>query len=132
MARLSVLLVEDDATDVAMLMHVLDGVELEIDLHVAGNGVAALQFLDHQRPDLILLDLNMPRMGGQEFLRHLRNRPEIQSLPVLVLTTSSRDEDVAATFLFQADMYITKPDDLEGYKQLVVTLEDYARNHLSL
>ena len=110
------LLVEDSRTDVELTEEALATAEIETELHVAHDGEAALAFLrrepPHQgarRPDLVLLDLNMPRMGGHQVLREMKEDERLRSIPVLVLTTSGAQEDIAEAYASGANAYIRKP-----------------------
>ncbi|MDD5388837.1 MAG: response regulator [Gallionellaceae bacterium] len=127
-----VLLVEDEPADAHLVRIALRENRLLVDLHVAGDGVEALQFLRHQepfgetpRPDLILLDLNMPRMDGREFLAVIKNDPALSKIPVVVLTTSDVERDVVASYKLCAASYITKPVDMEQFMAAIRGLSDY-------
>jgi CheY-like chemotaxis protein len=101
-------------------------------LHVARDGVEALEFLHREggfaeaaRPDLILLDLNLPRMDGREVLAEIKSDPKLKMIPVVVLTTSSAEQDVLHSYELQASCYITKPVDLEQFIKVVRSIEDF-------
>ncbi len=138
---LDLLLVEDSRTDVELAEEALDAAGVETELHVASDGEAALAFLrrepPHQaapRPDLVLLDLNMPRKDGREVLREMKQDERLRSIPVLVLTTSAAQEDIAEAYASGANAYIRKPvhfDDfiatmraVEAFWMSVATLPD--------
>ena len=113
---LDLLLVEDSPTDVELTEEALATADIETRLHVASDGEAALAFLRHQppyenarRPDLVLLDLNMPRKDGREVLREMKQDERLRSIPVLVLTTSGAQEDIAEAYARGANAYIRKP-----------------------
>ena len=127
-----VLLVEDDPGDVLLTEETLLGSKIRTNLHVVGDGVEALAFLrregtyaDVPRPDLILLDLNMPRKDGREVLADIKQDPDLKTIPVAVLTTSSQDEDILKSYELHANCYITKPVGLEQFSTVVQSLEDF-------
>ncbi len=121
-----VLLVEDDPGDVLMVTEALERSENPPLLHVAGDGQEALEFLhregdhaDATRPDLILLDLNMPRMDGRQTLAHLKADPALKAIPVVVFTTSDAEADVLHSYHSYASAFVTKPLDLEDLETAV-------------
>ncbi len=127
-----VLLVEDEPADAHLVKIALRENRLLVDLHLVGDGVEALQFLRRQgtyqgkpRPDLILLDLNMPRMDGREFLVLIKDDPTLSDIPVVVLTTSDVERDVVAAYQLCAASFITKPVDIEQFSNAIRGLGDY-------
>ncbi len=127
-----VLLVEDDPGDVLLTQETLLGSKIRTNLHVVSDGVEALAFLRKEgqyhgvpRPDLILLDLNMPRKDGREVLADIKEDPDLKTIPVAVLTTSSQDEDILKSYELHANCYITKPVGLEQFSTVVQSLEDF-------
>jgi CheY-like chemotaxis protein len=101
-------------------------------LHVARDGVEALEFLRRQgrftavvRPHLILVDLNLPRIDGREVLAQVKADPQLKAIPVVVLTTSSAEQDILHSYQLQANCYITKPVDLEQFIKVVRSIEDF-------
>ncbi len=127
-----VLLVEDDPGDVLLTQETLLGSKIRTNLHVVSDGVEALAFLRREgtyqgvpRPDLILLDLNMPRKDGREVLADIKQDPDLKTIPVAVLTTSSQDEDILKSYELHANCYITKPVGLEQFSTVVQSLEDF-------
>ena len=127
-----VLLVEDDPGDVLLTEETLLGSKIRTNLHVVGDGVEALAFLRKEgeyaavpRPDLILLDLNMPRKDGREVLAEVKADADLKTIPVAVLTTSSQDEDILKSYELHANCYITKPVGLEQFATVVQSLEDF-------
>ena len=101
-------------------------------LHVAGDGIEALDFLKRQgkypgaiRPDLILLDLNLPRKDGREVLGEIKADPGLRQIPVVILTTSKAEEDILRTYDLHANCYITKPVDLEKFIEVISAIEDF-------
>jgi len=127
-----VLLAEDEPADAHLVRIALRENRLLVDLHVARDGVEALQFLRREgchgeapRPSLILLDLNMPRMDGREFLAIVKSDPALSNIPVVVLTTSDVERDVVASYQLSAASYITKPVDMEQFTAAIRCLGDY-------
>jgi CheY-like chemotaxis protein len=130
--HLEVLLVEDDPGDVFMTQEAFNDAGLHATLHVARDGVDALDFLRRQgahdtapRPHLVLLDLNLPRMAGHEVLAEIRRDSALTELPVVVLTTSSAQEDVLASYRLHANAHVTKPTDYAGFAAVVAEIEDF-------
>ena len=127
-----ILLVEDDPADVELTVETLEDSKISIHLDVVNNGEEALAFLRKEgefaeagRPDLLLLDLNMPRMDGRQVLRHVKSDDRLKTIPVVVLTTSSAEEDVARSYFEGANCYITKPVGLDEFAKVVRTIEDF-------
>lgn len=127
-----VLLVEDSPTDRLITRAALKNAGLDGALHMVGNGIEALAFLRREppfteapRPQLILLDLNMPRMDGRELLEVLKRDPRLRPIPVVVLTTSASPDDIAAAYAAQANSYITKPVDFGEFNAAMRCLEQY-------
>ena len=125
---LEVLLVEDDPGDVLMTEEALQRQVLANRLHVVSDGVEALRFLrDHNepRPDLVLLDLNLPRLGGREVLAEVKADPALAHIPVVVLTTSSAHEDVVRSYQLHANAYVTKPGDFDAFVAAVSGIDTF-------
>ena len=127
-----ILLVEDDPADVELTVETLEDSKISIHLDVVNNGEEALAFLRKEgefaeagRPDLLLLDLNMPRMDGRQVLRHVKSDDRLKTIPVVVLTTSSAEEDAARSYFEGANCYITKPVGLDEFAKVVRTIEDF-------
>ena len=127
-----ILLVEDDPADVELTQYTIAKSKIVVDLHAVGDGVEALAFLRQEgkyaaapRPDLILLDLNMPRMDGRTFLSEMKADDHLQSIPVVVLTTSKSDEDICKSYKLGANCYVTKPVGLEQFTQVVNAIQDF-------
>lgn len=127
-----ILLVEDSPTDVMMTREALQYYEVFNPLHVAEDGVAAMEYLrcdggcnDADRPGLIILDLNLPRKSGREVLEELKADPDLRSIPVVVLTTSRSEEDVARTYGLHANCYIAKPVDFATFVDVVRSINDF-------
>ena len=126
------LLVEDDPGDVELMRESLCTTTLTVEMHVVDDGVKALQYLrkigpfcDAPRPDMVLLDLNMPKMGGRDVLREIRKDDALKDMPVIILTTSDADADIAACYLLGANCYLTKPVGLDAFNTFMRTLEDF-------
>lgn len=126
------LLVEDEPADYHLVRMALKEGHVLCNLHHAVDGVEALEFLRRQgrfptapRPDLILLDLNMPRMDGKEFLAAIKADPELKQIPVVVLTTSEVERDVVASFKLGASGYITKPVDMDQFIEAIRQVGTY-------
>jgi CheY-like chemotaxis protein len=129
---IEILLVEDNPGDVRLTIEGLNEGKVRNNLHVARDGVEALDFLrrrgrfpDAVRPDLILLDLNLPRMDGREVLAEIKSDPDLKTIPVVVLTTSRAEQDILHSYQLQANCYITKPVDLEQFITVVRSIEDF-------
>ena len=132
MRPIEILLVEDNPGDVRLTQEALGEAKVRNNLAVAKDGVEALAFLrreapfvDAARPDLILLDLNLPRKDGREVLSEIKADPELRRLPVVVLTTSSAEKDVLESYNLYANCYITKPVDLDQFVRIVSSIEDF-------
>ncbi len=127
-----ILLVEDNAGDVRLTREVLRDSKVRNNLIVANNGQEALACLRKQgkfagtvRPDLILLDLNLPVKDGREVLAEIKADPDLKRIPVVILTTSKAEEDILKTYNLHANCYVTKPVDLEQFVKVVKSLEDF-------
>jgi len=124
----TILLVEDDVVDKMLVQRALSDLAIECKLEVVSNGEAALEYLrdsQHRRPDLVLLDLNMPRLNGIEFLEIVKHDPLLRCLPVVVLTTSREDSDKKASFEKGAAGYIVKPAEYEQFVAAMAVLRNY-------
>lgn len=127
-----ILLVEDNPGDVRLTIEVLRDGKIGNRLNVAADGVEAMNYLRRRegyrnasRPDLVLLDLNLPRMDGREVLAEIKNDRALKRIPVVVLTTSSADVDVSRSYDLQANCYITKPVDLPQFINVVRHIQDF-------
>lgn len=125
-----ILMVEDNPGDVRLTMEALRESKLHNNLHVVKDGIEALAYLrqegdytDLPRPDLILLDLNLPKKDGREVLREIKTDKEMGRIPVVILTTSRAEEDVLKTYDLHANCFITKPVDLEQFIKVVQSIE---------
>jgi CheY-like chemotaxis protein len=126
--RISFLLIEDDRVDVMTVQRALKAVKITTRLEVAGDGEEALAMLrspDRQKPDIILLDLNMPRMNGLEFLRVVKRDPKLKIIPVIVLTTSQEEQDRIDSFSLGVAGYMVKPVDYLQFVQIMDAIHLY-------
>jgi CheY-like chemotaxis protein len=129
---IDVLLVEDDAGDELITREAFEHYKIANKLHVARDGAEGLDFLyrrgkfhDAPRPDLILLDLNLPKYDGRQVLETLKSDPDLQDIPVVVLTTSSEHEDVLRSYRLHANAYVTKPVDLDQYMAAIRQIDNF-------
>jgi len=129
---IQVLLVEDNPGDVRLTKEALKEGKMLNRVTVVGDGVEALSFLRRQgkyadagQPDLILLDLNLPKKDGRQVLAEIKADPGLKRIPVVVLTTSSAEEDILKTYDLHANCYVTKPVDLEQFMHVVKSIEDF-------
>jgi two-component system response regulator len=127
-----ILLVEDDIDDVTLALAAFDAANLGNKLHVARDGVEALEFLfaasdedNPRKPGLILLDLKLPRLDGHEVLRRIKSDPRTSGIPVIVLTGSDAERDVARTYEVGVNSYIVKPVDFEQFTEAVRNVGKY-------
>ena len=127
-----ILLVEDNPGDARLTEEAFKDSRLLNSMHRVSDGVEALAYLRQEgqyataaRPDIILLDLNMPRKDGREVLAEIKDDPDLKSIPVVVLTTSDADTDVIKSYELHANCYITKPVDLEKFMNIVQRIEDF-------
>jgi CheY-like chemotaxis protein len=129
---IEILLIEDSPADVRLTREALREEKLYNNLHVATDGEDALAFLRRKgkhaqapRPDLILLDLNLPRKSGREVLEEIKQDASLKSIPVVVLTISAAERDVVAAYNLHANCYITKPIDLEQFSAVVKSIREF-------
>ena len=127
-----ILLVEDSPSDAALTREALEKGKIANNLNCVGDGVEALEYLNRQgkfanakRPDLIMLDLNMPRKDGKEVLKELKSDPSLKTIPVIVLTTSHAEQDVLQSYQLNANCYITKPVDFKSFIEVVKSIEQF-------
>jgi CheY-like chemotaxis protein len=128
-----ILLVEDDAGDQKLITQSLKAEKVSNNIQIASSGEAAIEYLNASiegdtskpLPDLILLDLNMPGMGGKEFLRRLKQTPGLVDIPVVILTTSDMDKDIIESYRLHASGYIKKPCGLAEFQEVMKSLNDY-------
>jgi two-component system, chemotaxis family, response regulator Rcp1 len=129
---IDVLLVEDSPGDVRLTQEALREANRAIRLHVATDGVEALAFLHREgvhasapRPELILLDLNLPKVDGREVLAQLKSDDDLKSIPIIILTTSEAEADIAKSYELHANCYLSKPVQLDAFENLVTSINDF-------
>ena len=125
---ISVLLVEDDPGDVVLIEEAFEHNKVRNSLKIVGDGVEAMEFLRdpaNSRPDLVLLDLNLPRKDGREVLAEIKTDPELRSIPVVVLTTSKAEEDILRSYDLHANAYVTKPVDFNRFIEVVRQIDEF-------
>jgi CheY-like chemotaxis protein len=129
---IEVLLVEDDPGDVLLTKEAFADNKVKNNLNIVSDGEEATAYLRRQgvyadapRPDLILLDLNLPRKDGREVLRDIKADPDLRSIPVVVLTTSEADEDILNSYALHANAYVTKPVDFDSFIRIVRQIDDF-------
>jgi CheY-like chemotaxis protein len=129
---ISVLLVEDDPGDVMLVREAFEDHKVGNILSVLSDGVEAMQFVRREgpyaqaaRPDLILLDLNMPRKNGTEVLAEIKGDPNLSTIPVVILTTSEAEADILRAYQLHANAYITKPVDFQSFSEIVRQIDDF-------
>jgi two-component system, chemotaxis family, response regulator Rcp1 len=129
---IEILLVEDSPTDRLIAMEALQQARIINTLHVAENGVQAMAYLRREgkfssvrRPDLILLDLNLPKKDGREVLREIKEDESLRLIPVVVLTTSRAEEDIVKSYSLHANCYVTKPLGLQQFVEVVQSIENF-------
>jgi two-component system, chemotaxis family, response regulator Rcp1 len=129
---IEIFLVEDSPGDVRLTREALRDAKVKNSLHVALDGMEAMSFLLQQgkhvnapRPDLILLDLNLPKKSGREVLEEIKLDPSLKSIPVVILTTSAAEEDILRSYQLHANCYITKPVDLDQFLKVIKTIDNF-------
>jgi chemotaxis family two-component system response regulator Rcp1 len=129
---IEILLVEDNPGDIRLTREALRDAKVRNNLNVATDGVEAMALLRREgkhgqapRPDLILLDLNLPRMGGREVLEEIKNDDRLKHIPVVILTTSQAEQDILASYRLRCNAYVTKPVDLEQFLRVVQSIEQF-------
>lgn len=127
-----ILLVEDNEADARLTIEALKEGKVRNRMHVARDGVEAMQYLRREgahanaaRPDLVLLDLNLPKMDGREVLAAMKGDDKLRRIPVVILTTSKAEEDIVRTYDLHANCYITKPVDLEQFIEVVKSIDHF-------
>ena len=130
--EISVLLVEDDPGDVMLVREAFAADKVKNTLSVVGDGVEAMRFVrgegeysGAERPDLVLLDLNLPRKSGAEVLAEIKGDPDLATIPVVVLTTSQAEEDVLRSYEMHANAYVTKPVDFDRFGEIVRQIDEF-------
>lgn len=132
MRPIHILLVEDNEGDVFMTLEALEERKVVNKVTVVNDGKAAIEFLEKQgnfadvtAPDLILLDINLPKMNGHEVLLHIKNSKDLKHIPVIILTTSSSERDIQLSYRNHANCFITKPVDAENFLNVILNIENY-------
>jgi two-component system, chemotaxis family, response regulator Rcp1 len=129
---LNILLIEDSPGDVRLTREAFHEANEKVNMHVACDGVEAIDFLrqqgkfaDASRPDLILLDLNLPKMDGREVLAKIKEDNDLKSIPTVILTTSAAQSDILGSYRLQANCYLTKPVQFDEFEVLVKSINDF-------
>ncbi|MFG2054719.1 response regulator [Micromonospora sp. NPDC048930] len=127
-----ILVVDDDPGDVLMIEEALEDSDVEKVIDVVNDGQEAMEFLrregrhtEAKRPDVILLDLNMPRMDGRQVLGEVKQDEDLRTIPIVVLTTSNADTDIVGSYTLQANAYVTKPIDLDDFNDVVHRIDEF-------
>ncbi|MCL7459588.1 response regulator [Micromonospora echinofusca] len=127
-----ILVVDDDPGDVLMIEEALADSDVDKVIDVVSDGQEAMEFLrregrhtDARRPDVILLDLNMPRMDGRQVLGEVKGDEDLRTIPIVVLTTSNADTDIVGSYTLQANAYVTKPIDLDDFNDVVRRIDEF-------
>jgi CheY-like chemotaxis protein len=127
-----ILLVDDNSGDIVLTKELLTEARYPYNINVASSGAVALQFLRKEGPfmgaptaDLVILDINMPGMSGLEVLRTIRTDVHLESLPVVILSSSDSDDDIRKSYELQANCYLTKPENLEQFATLIQSIDDF-------
>ncbi len=129
---IEILLVEDNPGDIRLTQEALKEGRIHNHLNIVRDGISALEYLTQAgpyahaiRPDLILLDLNLPKMDGREVLAKIKTNPKLKRIPVVILTTSKNEEDILKSYNLHANCYITKPVDLEQFFEVIRSIEGF-------
>jgi chemotaxis family two-component system response regulator Rcp1 len=129
---IEILMVEDNPGDVRLTVEALKEGKVRNNFHTVEDGVEAMAFLRRQgryaespRPDLVLLDLNLPKMNGREVLAEVKEDPELRRIPVVILTVSKAEQDILKSYNLHANCYITKPVDLDQFLEVVKSIENF-------
>lgn len=129
---MQVLLVEDSLADLTLIMEVLQDEKIAVEVSVARDGLEAMDYLFKRgqfegavSPDLVLLDLNLPKKDGREVLAEMKASPELKSIPVVVLTTSQAEEDIIKSYNLQASCYVTKTFDFDQFVKIVRSIDSF-------
>lgn len=136
---IEILLIEDNLGDNRLTMEVFKDAEVSNNIQIVTNGVDATKYLyqekrfaDAVRPDIILLDLNIPKKDGREILAEIKKNPKLKCIPIIVLTTSQSEQDIKSTYEHYANAYITKPIDLDNFIKVIKSIETYWLNTVEL
>jgi two-component system, chemotaxis family, response regulator Rcp1 len=136
---IEILLIEDNLGDIRLIEEVFKDAKIDNKIHVAQDGEKAMKILRREnghtkskRPDIILLDLNLPKMDGREILREIKEDIRLKCIPVIILTTSTAEEDLIETYKHNANCYITKPFDFDHFIKVINSIEDFWLNTVKL
>lgn len=134
-----ILLVEDNPGDIRLTIEAFKGSSIKSNLNYVMDGEDAIKYLNNEapyeeavRPDIILLDLNLPKKDGREVLTVVKKDPNLKSIPIIILTTSNAHSDIVKTYDLQANCYITKPVDFDQFTVIIKSIEDFWLNTVSL
>lgn len=137
--RIEILLVEDSPSDVFLTTEAFQHTQSPTRVHAVQDGVEALAFLRREppyteapRPDLVLLDLNMPRKDGRELLADIKRDPALETIPVIVLTSSAAQQDISQAYSLHANCYMVKPADFQKFKEALKSLEEFWFKNVAL
>jgi Response regulator containing a CheY-like receiver domain and an HTH DNA-binding domain len=129
---IEILLVEDSRGDIGLIEEVFEEAKIRNNLHIAEDGEEAIlflnkqgQFLEAPRPDIILLDLNLPKKDGREVLQEVKEDDNLRNIPIVVLTTSKAEEDILKSYNLHANAYIAKPVDFDQFIKVIKSIEDF-------
>ena len=122
-----ILVVEDNAGDIFLIKEGLNGTGGVFDIHVVKNGLAAIEFIEQgtPRPDLVILDLNIPGLSGHEVLRRLKANPEFMEIPVVIFSSSNSVQDIRTSYKLCANSYVKKPSDLDEFFAAIAAIENF-------
>lgn len=131
-APIDILIVEDNRADIRLVQEILKRGKMVVNLHSVLDGIEAMEYLrkedkykDMNRPDLILLDLNMPKKDGREVLEEIKSDKDLKTIPVIVMTISKAEEDILRSYNLHANAYIVKPIELDQFMNVVRSIEDF-------
>lgn len=131
---IKVLLVEDSIADSTLILEVFQDEKIAADVTVVRDGIEAMEYLKKEgqytaraesNPDIVILDLNLPRMDGREVLAAMKSDPKLETIPIVVLTTSTAEEDIISTYKLRANCYVTKPIDLTQFVKIVQSIDQF-------
>lgn len=127
-----ILLIDDDEADIKLTKRTLEKSRLNLNLNIARDGVEALKYLNQEapyenapKPDLIFLDLNMPKMDGKETLKRIKESSNLRKIPVVILTTSKQEQDIARSYKLGCNAYVIKPVGIEAFTQVIQEVENF-------
>ncbi len=137
--RLEILLVEDNPATIFLMKEIIEECNFQLNLNIVMNGIDALSYLKIEgqyskksSPDIIILDLNLPKMSGHELLERIKNKDDLKVIPVIILTTSDFSEDIILSYELHVNCYIKKPTDMEYYIKVIKSLLEFWCNCVEL